>query len=94
MPHTKTFKQVDVDETVQGHIDLVIPLCLKEFHGKFEEPRVHHVYAKHDAHHDWHYWAQIRTGHFGDYQEWTVKFEMKEHKPILEKIDMGYQTYF
>jgi hypothetical protein len=44
------------------------------------------MFAEKVGHHDWKYWAQVKTGHFGDYHEWTVIFEIKNHKAILDKI--------
>ena len=85
---------MELDETVQGHFDLVVPLCNKEHHGKFDHPHVHHVFAKKEGHHDWKYWVQVKTGTFGNFHEWTVIFEIINHSAILEKIEMGFHTYF
>lgn len=95
MPHTHDkFEKVTVDETVKGHFELVVPACQKEHHGKFEHPQIHAAFAKKSGHHDWLYWVQVKTGHFGDFAEWTVVFEIKEHKAVLDKIHMGFHTFF
>ncbi len=57
-----TFKQVEIDETVKGHFDLVVPLCNDYHQGKFTHVKLQHVYAEKNGHHDWFYWAQVKTG--------------------------------
>lgn len=88
------FKQVEIDETVKGHFDLVVPLCQAEHHGKFDHVHIHHVYAQKNGHHDWFYWVQVKTGTFGNFHEWTVVFEIKNHAAVLDSIHMGFKTFF
>ena len=88
------FKQVEVDATVQGHFDLVVPHCDNYFQGKFKHVKLQHVYALKNGHHDWFYWAQVKIGDFGDQHDWTIVFEIKDHHAILDSCHDGHKTFF
>jgi hypothetical protein len=90
----ETFRQVELDETVKGHFDLVVPLADNYHQGKFKHVLLQHVFAQKNGHHDWFYWAQVKTGEFGDQHDWTVVFEIKDHHAILDSIHEGHKTFF
>lgn len=93
--HSKEiFKQVEITSDVEGHFDLVKPQIISYFQGKYNHIKLQHVYAQKCGHHDWHYWAQFKAGDFGDQHDWTVVFEIKEHKAIFEKCVEGHRTFF
>jgi hypothetical protein len=89
-----TFKQVELDETVKGHFDLVTPLVDNYFQGKFKHVKLQHVYAQKCGTHDWFYWAQVQVGEFGDQHDWTIVFEIKDHHAILDSCHEGHKTFF
>jgi hypothetical protein len=53
MSKEKDFKQVilTTDADFQGNWDLVLPLCQKEHHDNFINPRIHEAFVKHMPHH-------------------------------------------
>lgn len=88
------FKQVEITSDVEGHFDLIKQQVLDYFQGKYNHLKLQHVFAQKSGHHDWHYWAQFQVGEFGDQHDWTVVFEIKEHKAIWEKCIEGHKTFF
>jgi hypothetical protein len=74
------FKQVEITSEVEGHFDLIRPKIIDYFQGKYKHIKLQHAYAQKVGSHDWKYWAQFKAGDFGDQHDWTVVFEIKEHK--------------
>jgi hypothetical protein len=89
-----TFKQVEIDGEVQGHFDLVAPLVNAEFKGKFDHVKLETVYAKKNGHHDWFYWAQVQVGKVPDRHDWTIVYEIINHKAELKTWHEGHKTFF
>ena len=81
------------DQHFQGDWDLVLPLCEKEHHDKFINPRIHEAFAKHEAKHDNRYFVHVATGPHHASDNWTVIFEVKGHKAELIKIEPGFNSY-
>lgn len=84
----KTYKLIHLKEDgdFQGDWDLILPLCQKEHHGKFINPRIHEAFGKHEGHRDNKYFVHVVTGPHHDSEEWTVSFEVKGHNPHLVKL--------
>ena len=81
------------DQHFAGDWDLILPLCQKEHHEKFINPRVHEAFGRHEAKHDTKYFVHVNTGPHHASDSWTVIFEVKGHKPELIKIQPGFHSY-
>ena len=81
------------DQHFAGDWDLVLPLCQKEHHEKFINPRVHEAFGRHEGKHDTKYFVHVNTGPHHASDSWTVIFEVKGHKPELIKIEAGFHSY-
>ena len=91
----KEYKLVHLkdDQNFQGHWDLVVPLCQKEFHDKFINPRIHEAFHRHEGKHDDRYFVHVATGPHHASDHWTVIFEVKGHKAELLKMELGFVSH-
>jgi len=82
MSKGKDYKQVTLasDADFQGNWDLVLPLCQKEHHNNFINPRIHEAFVKNMPHHEKHYFVHVATGPHHASDHWTVQFNMNGHR--------------